>query len=128
MNNLSFDPWMSRVRMARTSAAALGFALVSLLGYEAGLPFDDAILRGLVAAIICFFVGWASALWICGELFGAEISRRKQALREHERQRQEQLQQIYEQRVASLGGEPGQSLSDLTTSPIGGAPPLRDAA
>jgi hypothetical protein len=108
MKRPSFEPWMGRVRVARALLACLGFTLVAARAFAGGMALEDALLRGLGAAVVCFFVGWASALWICGELYEADISRVRKELRRREEDRMEQLQSMYEQRAQvmnDLGGD-----------------------
>lgn len=124
----SFEPWLGRVRLARACVAACGFLLVVVMGYDGGLGLDDAVLRGLGAAVVCYFVGWASALWICSELYNAQIGRIRRTLQDRESARHQQLQTMYDQRMESMNEAMGLN-SPVAVSPM--SPPVharRDAA
>lgn len=99
----SFEAWLGRVKVAKATFTVLGFVLVAAMGYSAGQPIDDALLRGLVAAVACYFVGWAAALWVCGELHANQIVRLRDEFQRHEIEKREQLQSLYEQRATAMG-------------------------
>lgn len=103
----SFRPMLGRIRMAKTLGAILGFIFVTALSRASGLEWYDATLRGLGASVAFFFVSWASALWICSEVHAAQIRRMKRQIYEHNENRERQIREIYEQRIAQMGAQSG---------------------
>jgi hypothetical protein len=127
------------VRLARALFACFGFAIVATRAFTGGMALEDSLLRGLAAAVICYFVGWASALWVCGELHAAEIARLRAEMTRREQERMQQLQSMYEQRqqmMGEFGGEmaPVEGMTPMSApTPIGGPmaqepPEMRRAA
>lgn len=122
----SFEPWLARIRLVRAWLAVVGFVLVSMVSYTNGVPADEAILRGIVVALICYFVGWASALWVFSELYGLQIGKLRAVAEEHERRKREQLQELYNQRIEALQG--GGDAIDQPLSPLSPPPAQRGTA
>lgn len=119
----SFEPWLARVKMARAALAVIGFVLVTALGYQGGIAPDDAALRGLAAAALCFLVGWAGSLWIASELYDMQIARLRRELQARELARELQVRELYEARMTAMGADAGAT----RTTPMQ-PPPMRDAA
>jgi hypothetical protein len=139
----SFKPWLARVRMARAWAAVVGFVVVTGLSRGADYSWLASLWRGFAGATVLYFVAWASALWLFGELYHAQLHQVRRQRLDREAARQAQLQQMYEQRLRELHGLPADApVAGLThdnvptqpfdpmqpASPSGYAPPLRDAA
>lgn len=116
----SFEPWLARVRMARVASAILGCIVVSTMSYDGGAGWDDALLRGLISAIVCYFVGWAGSLWICSELYQAHISKLKGKAEMRMMQRQMEIQDIYEQQVLAGLQQPDASQTTPLRPPASG--------
>lgn len=122
----TFDPWVGRIKIARTWIAVLGFVLVGTLGYTSGQAWDESIARALVAAVACYFIGWASALWICGELYNVQVSRLKSVLEAREAEREQKIRDMYEARFGDgAQDEPG-GVAAMPSAPQPSG--LRDAA
>lgn len=120
----TFEPWVGRVKIARTWIAVLGFVLVASLGYTSGHAWDESLARGLVAAVACYFIGWASALWICGELYHAQVSRLRTQLEEREAERERTIRETYEARFGDATQDEAAGIAGLPSMPPG----MRDAA
>jgi len=71
---------------------------------NSGTNWVDAVLQGMVAAIVSFFVSWSCALWICSELYSGEVRRARVAWADRERVRQQQIRELYRQRMDMLHG------------------------
>jgi len=67
--------WIGR---ARAGAALFGFALATFFAYRAGLGLADAMLRGLVAALVFSAVGWWCGLLVMRALLRTVAARRVQ--------------------------------------------------
>jgi hypothetical protein len=116
----SFEPWLSRVRLIRAWAATTGLVIVGSLSYLNGTELSDAIVRGMIVAIVAYFVAWGSALWICSELYFAQIGRIRKRLAEREAERVTQLQEMYRARLEANG-------IDVSNDPFAGTAPLTPA-
>jgi hypothetical protein len=113
----SFEPWLGRVRLIRAWAAAVALVLVVAGSYTSGVELADAVMRGIIVAIVAYFIAWGSALWICSELYFHQIRKLKQRMAEHEAERVRQLQAIYKARLESIG-------TDVSNDPLAGNAPL----
>jgi hypothetical protein len=136
----SFQPWLGRVRMARAWSAVIGLVVVTAVSHGGDRAWDESLLRGFVGAVVLYFVAWASALFLFGELYNVQVHRVREGIRQREEQRQRQLQELYDSRMRELHGIPdGGSVEGLgkagattqlpnepTTS--GFAPPMQGAA
>ena len=96
----SFEPWAGRVRLARSAIAAGSFLLIATMTYTRGVALPDAVLRAMAGSIAAYFVAWGAALWLCSELYYAQVARIRQQLLDREDERARQLSDIYNQRVA----------------------------
>lgn len=119
----SFEPWLVRIRTIR-AATTSSVMLVATLGMAmAGNTWVDAVIGGMVAAIVAFFIAWASALWICSEMYAGEVKRARIAWADRERERQQQIRDLYRQRMDMLHGtgviddDQLDSLMDLSPPP-----------
>jgi hypothetical protein len=122
----SFEPWLARVRMARSFFAVTGFVLVTALTYMSGMPVDDAALRGIVVAVIGYFVAWGGSLWLFSELYFVQVNRIRTKLQEYEQMRADQLQQMYLRRL-NVNGDAQNSNDTIDTTALR-PPPSEQAA
>ena len=95
----SFERWLGRLSMLRTVASMVGFIAVGLLSYDGGFPWEEAIVRGIVAAIVLYFFAWAVGLFLFGELYDAEVKQARRELEERERERARRIEQYYRDRL-----------------------------
>ena len=76
----------AQIGMAKSWAGLVGFVAVTLLSRGAGLPWFDALLRGLAAGIVAYLVAWAAAVAVWQHLAKAELEvmrrRQEERLRE----------------------------------------------
>lgn len=138
----SFERWLGRLQMLRTIAAMGGFVLIWLVSYNAGMSWDVATIRGIVASVVFFFFAWAAGLFVFGEMYDAEVKVARAELEEKERERARRIEEYYRERLraqeATGGGinpdgfDPGvipslgePQFQDPVPAP---PPPLRDAA
>lgn len=63
----------SQVRRLRAGSALAAAALVLLLSLRAGVPVQDAWLRGLVGGVVTYMVAWAVAVTVWRHLAMAEV-------------------------------------------------------
>jgi hypothetical protein len=110
----SFERWLGRLQMFRTMSSMGAFSLVWLVSYTAGASWEDATLRGIVAAIAFHFLAWAAGLFIFGELYDAEVRAARRTLEEKERERARRIESYYRDRLRA------QQAGDVDESP---APP-----
>ena len=118
----SFEPWLSRVRMVRAWATVVGFVVVTGGSHSGGRGWDTAIIHGFFGATVLYFLAWASALFLFGELYNVQIQRSREAFHSRELARQVQLRDRYDARMRELHGMPEGSSVDglgLSTTPFG---------
>lgn len=120
----SFEPWIGRIQMARAWSATLGMVIITLLTANAGTAWDGAILRGLAAAIVMYFVGWVSALFICGELYAVQVRQARAEASAREAERRARITEMYQQQLAQhrAAAEPDDLLTPQGTSAAPAAP------
>ena len=112
----SFERWLGRLQMVRTLSAMGGFMSVWLASYTSGLPCDAATVRGIIAAIVFHFFGWAAGLFVFGELYDHEVKSARRELEEKERERARRIEAYYRERlraqdaVGRADGEPIESI------------------
>lgn len=129
----SFERWIGRLSMLRTIAAMVGFIAVALLSVDSGLPWELAIVRGIVAAIVLYFFAWATGLYLFGELYDAEVKKARRDLEERERERARRIEQYYRERLREQDAAteaqpvPGGVVPAIGAVPSSGAPPSRMA-
>lgn len=109
----SFDGWLSRVRAARAGCSGAGLLIVGIMSLTGGVDWVDAVLRGLVAALVCWFAGWALALWVCSELYLAEVRHARGLWERRENQRKRALRELYEHRLRETQGYAPQDVSGV---------------
>lgn len=125
----SFERWLGRLSMLRTVAAMVGFIGVTLLSIDAGQPWETAVVRGIVSAIVFYFFAWATGLFLFGELYDVEVRQARRALEERERQRAARIEQYYRERLREQDAQsqpepvPGGVVPSLSAVPSAGAPP-----
>lgn len=136
----SFQPWLSRVRVIRAFGTVAGFVLVMGVARMESMAWEEAVFRGFAASIICFFLTWAAALWVCSELYQAELADIRKDAAERERERQVRVEELARQRMqmqdptasADFGpGTLGQTLKQQGGGPATtgmSPPPRREAA
>lgn len=88
------------VGWARAWGGVVGFALATLLARMGGMPWSDAMLRGLVGALILSFTAW----WCTLLIFRGLISSVEQTRREMAEMRRQQERERARQRMESGGG------------------------
>jgi hypothetical protein len=98
----SFEPWAGRVRLSRAAIAAGTFLFVGATTYTSGLPLPDAALRAMAGAVTAYFVAWGAALWLCSELYYAQVARKREELMRREDERARQLSDIYTRRIGGV--------------------------
>ena len=99
----SFEPWFARIQMSRVVVATLALVGVATFSYTGGMDGQDALLRGIVAGMAGYFVAWTASLLIFGELYEAELRRRMQDLRVQRERRNQEMEELYRQRLAAKG-------------------------
>lgn len=136
----TFQPWLGRVRAVRTWSAVVGFLAVTAVSHSSARGWDIAMLHGFVGAAVLYFVAWASALLLFGELYNVQVAHVRAELEAREADRRSLLQRRYDDRVRELHGIPtggpidGLNLSTAAASTPGNiptsgiAPPAREAA
>ena len=69
----------SQIGLAKSWAGLIGFVTVTLLSRSAGVPWFDALLRGLGAGVVCYLVAWMAAVAVWSHLAKAklEVMRRR---------------------------------------------------
>ena len=117
----SFERWLGRLSMLRTVASMVGFISVTLLSYEGGQPWEAAVVRGIVAAIVLYFFAWATGLFLFGELYDAEVKKARRELEERERERARRIEQYYRERLREQD-----AASEAEAVPGGVVPALGD--
>ncbi|MBC7644924.1 MAG: hypothetical protein H7123_07340 [Thermoleophilia bacterium] len=100
----SFEPWLIRVRTVRAGITSAAMLFTTLGAAWTGTNWVDAVLQGMVASIVTFFVAWACALWICSEMYASEVRAARLAWADRERIRQQAIRDLYRQRMDLLHG------------------------
>lgn len=126
----SFERWLGRLYMLRTSTSMAAFILVWLLSYEAGHPWETATVRGIIAAIVFHFFAWAIGLFLFGELYDAEVKRARRELEEKERERSRRIEEYYRERLQAMSSseEYGGGTTPLAPPASAGPPSYAGAA
>lgn len=119
----SFERWLGRLQMFRTLTAMGGFSMLWTASWGAGLGWETATVRGIIAAVAAYFFAWAVGLFIFGEIYDAEVQRARRDLEERERERARRIEQYYRDRLraqdeAGAGGTAGASVGGSVT-PLG---------
>lgn len=121
----SFERWLGRLQMFRTLTAMGGFSMLWATTWGAGLGWEMATLRGMIAAIAGYFFAWAVGLFVFGEIYDSEVKAARHALEERERERARRIEQYYRDRLraqdAEGRSEPGAPAAGHVPS-IGGDP------
>lgn len=113
----SFERWVGRLQMLRTSFSMGTFIIVWLLAYDSGLGWEVATIRGIVAALAMFFFSWAAGLFVFGELYDVEVKQARRKLEERERDRARRIEEYYRERLRQMGAD-----SDLDPPASAGPP------
>ena len=71
--------------MAKSYAGLGVFIVVTLLSRSAGLPWFDALLRGLGAGIVAYLVAWAAAVAVWRHIAAAELEVMRRRIEERRR-------------------------------------------
>jgi hypothetical protein len=87
--------------MARTAIAAIVFLFVGTVTYTDGLPVADAALRAMGGAVAAYFVSWGAVLWLCSELYNAQVANMRNQLLQAHRDRNAQIESMYLGRMSS---------------------------
>lgn len=95
----SFERWLGRLQMLRTLSAMGAFVLVWLVTYSNGSTWEDATIRGIVAAIVFHFLAWAAGLFIFGEMYDHEVKAARSELEHKERERARRIETYYRERL-----------------------------
>ena len=72
-----------QIATAKSWGGLLGFVLVGLLSYRAGVPAFEAGLRALGGGFGLYLLAWAGAVAIWREIAVAEVERARRLLAEH---------------------------------------------
>lgn len=99
----SFERWLGRLQMTRTVASMGGFIFTWLVAYGAGMGWDGATLRAMIAAVALHFVAWAMGLFVFGELYDIEVRRARVEMQERERERNRRIEEYYRERLLAKG-------------------------
>ena len=100
----SFEPWLIRIRTLRAGVTCAAMLVTTLALVGGGTDWVDAVLQGMAASVVSFFIAWACALWICSELYSSEVRRARTMWADRERDRQQQIRDLYRQRMDLLHG------------------------
>jgi hypothetical protein len=95
----SFERWLGRLQMIRTISAMGAFLLVWLVTYGSGSSWENATVRGIIAAVVFYFFAWAAGLFIFGELYDVEVKTARTELELKERERARRIEAYYRQRL-----------------------------
>ena len=90
----SFQPWYARVRMVRLWFAIVAFIFVAAVSRMEGVQWDYALMRAVGGAVVAFFLGWASTLWLFSEIYQLQVKRAEDELRRREQERMDQLRDM----------------------------------
>ena len=63
----------THIALAKSWAGLLGFVAVTLLSRGAGVPWFDALLRGLGAGLVAYLVAWAAVVAAWRHIARAEL-------------------------------------------------------
>lgn len=119
----SFERWLGRLQMFRTLSAMGGFAFLWLATWSAGLGWENATVRGIIAAIVAYFFAWAVGLFVFGEIYDAEVKSARRDLEERERERARRIEQYYRDRLLAQEAEGrGDSFADRGVPSLGSDP------
>ncbi len=100
----SFEPELSRIRFLRALAAITGFGVTVGVSLDVGVPVIDALLRGLGVAALMFFLGWAGAVLLLGELHTARIAALRRNIERRDADRSQRMEEILMQRYEAMHG------------------------
>lgn len=75
----------SQISLAKSWAGLIAFVAVTLLSRSAGVPWFDALLRGLGAGIVAYLVAWAAAVAVWSHIARAELEVMRQRAQERAR-------------------------------------------
>jgi predicted lipid-binding transport protein (Tim44 family) len=73
----------AQISTAKSWGGLLGFVLVGMLSYRAGVPAFDAGLRALAGGIGMYLLAWLGAVAIWREIAVAEVERARRLLAAH---------------------------------------------
>ena len=79
----------AHIAMAKAWAGLIGFVAVTLLSRGAGVPWFDALLRGLGAGVVAYLVAWAAAVAVWQHLARAELEVMRRRTEERLREQRE---------------------------------------
>lgn len=63
----------AQVKQAKAWAGLLGFGLVAVVSWRAGVPVEDLLLRAIAGGIVAYLVVWACAVAIWRHLVVTEL-------------------------------------------------------
>lgn len=88
--------------------------LLGGLSYLNGQSWDQALTNGFIAAIACYFIGWACMLWVAGSVHSANYARAHRDLRAQHEARDRRMNEIVRRRLEAMGAEFDDSVGTMT--------------
>jgi uncharacterized membrane protein YccC len=79
----------TQIALAKSWAGLLVFVGVTLLSRGAGVPWFDALLRGLGAGVVAYLVAWAAAVAVWRNIAKAELEVMRRRVEERRRAERE---------------------------------------
>jgi hypothetical protein len=84
------------------------------MSYINGQTWDQALTNGFIAAIACYFIGWACMLWVAGSVHSANYARAQRDLRAQHEARDRRMSEIVRKRLEAMGAEFDDSVGTMT--------------
>jgi uncharacterized membrane protein YccC len=79
----------AQIGLAKSWAGLIVFVAVTLLSRGAGVPWFDALLRGLGAGVVAYVVAWAAAVAVWRNIAKAELEVMRRRVEERRRAERE---------------------------------------
>lgn len=101
----SFEPWLSRIRLARALSAGAGFVTTWCLAFFGGTSWDQALINAFAAAVVCYFMGWACMLWLASAMHSNEYRKARNELKRRYDERDRRMHVLARKRLEAMGAE-----------------------